>query len=206
VSTNGAWMALLSVTVSACAAQAAPSKSPIVIVCPTGTKVAFEGDSDVGWGEVERTEGCARADGKLEGPATQLVCSTPQLESTRLSGRFSNGRRVGTWTQSDTKTGAEIGRFTLDDTGSGVEVIKDQLGHFRRGTVVNGAREGAFTHHDRDGTLVATTTYSGGKELRTVGQVPWDPPMVDPSDMCPVVADATTVDSEGCPAAAPSSK
>jgi hypothetical protein len=205
VSTNGAWLALLWVTGS-CAAQATPSKSASVAACPSGTKVAFEGDSDVGWGEVERTEGCARADGKLEGPATQLVSSAPQLESTRLTGRFSNGRRVGTWTQSDPKTGAEIGRFTLDDTGSGVEVIHDQLGHSRRGTVVNGTREGAFTHYDHDGTAVATTTYSGGRELRTVGQVPWDPPMIDPSDACPVVADATTIDSEGCPAAAPRSK
>jgi len=39
------------------------------LACPAGTQRDVASDSDVGWGEVEQTEGCARRDGVLDGPA-----------------------------------------------------------------------------------------------------------------------------------------
>jgi len=103
----------------ACAPQASPPPSDSAMVCPEGTKRTFQGDSDVGWGEVEETQACARSDQKLEGPAIELVCSAPTLRSTRLVGHYMGGKRVGTWTQFEPKTGAEMGLFTFDATGSG---------------------------------------------------------------------------------------
>jgi hypothetical protein len=194
---------LLSLALCSCAplvVKVKPVGDSAFMVCPEGTKRTFRGDSDMGWGEVEETQACERADQKLEGPAIELVASAPNLPSTRLVGHYRDGQRVGTWTQFDPKTGAPLGLFTFDASGSGIEVIHDQLGHARLGQVVNGKREGAWAYQERDGTTVATWTYASGKLVGTAGRAPWDPPMgPDPSDACPVVPDADAFDEEGCP-------
>ena len=190
--------------VAACAGRAAPIQptTPGALTCPAGTRRAVESDSDVGWGEVEQTEGCARGDGMLDGPAIQLVSAGAQ-PSTRLVGRFAAGKRVGTWNQFDARTGALLGRFTLDEAGTGVEILHDALGHSRRGTVIAGRREGTWTFQDADGTVAATEIWSNGTLVRQIGRAPWDPPMLDPSDACPEEPATNAEDRDGCPAPAP---
>ena len=182
---------------AACASTTPVARSPDELVCPPGTERADSSDSDNGWGYVGQTFGCARPDHVLHGPVIELVESAPGQPPLKLMGHYANGNRVGTWTILDEKSGTELGRFTLDEMGSGVEVIRDQLGHVLRGRVVNGKREGAWTYHDRDGSVVATQVWSHDHFVRQTGSVPWDPPMIDPSDKC----DEREVpeDVDGCP-------
>jgi hypothetical protein len=202
-------MAVVVVVVAACHAEGAvhstpppPSAAIASLRCEPGTVTAFEGDSDVGWGEVEETRACARRDETLQGPAIQTVASAPSQPSTKLTGRMRDGRRVGTWTQYDEVTGRVLGRFTLDESGTGTEEIRDQLGHLRRGTVLLGNREGSWVYYDASGAAVATQVWSHGRFVGQTGTVPWDPPMIDPSDICPP---ASTNPDDGCPTAAPRS-
>jgi len=198
--------ALLAVPVSVVAAchagraieQAPPAASTAGIECEPGLQPLHEGDSDVGWGEVEETHGCARDGSTLQGRAIEIVASAPTQRSTELVGRYVDGRRVGTWTQLDPSTQRVLGSFTLDDAGSGTEVIRDQLGHSRRGAVVAGKREGTWTHYDADGRPVATETWQGNRFIGRTGEVPWDPPMIDPADRCP---DTPGDGDDGCPQA-----
>lgn len=113
------------------------------------------------------------------------VISGGASASTRLVGTYADGRRVGRWTQYDPKTGRQLGTFTLDVTGSGIESVRDTLGHSRRGAVSHGKRDGAWTHHMPDGTVVARDLWLHGVFVRREGHVAWDPPMVDPNDACP---------------------
>jgi hypothetical protein len=168
------------------------------VSCEPGTKRSFTKLSDVGWGEVEETDGCSDSQDALQGPAVERVTSVTRLPATKLVGRYFHGRRVGTWTQYDPNTGAALGAFTLDDRGSGTEVVHDQLGHTRRGAVVEGRREGVWTYYDPDGTLVESDVWSRGELVRSTGRAPWDPPMVSVSDACP--ADGGAAD-DGCPEA-----
>jgi hypothetical protein len=174
------------------------------LTCPAGTQRVDESDSDVGWGEVERTEGCARRDGTLDGPAIQLVSLGAQ-PSTRLVGRFASGKRVGTWHQLDGK-GALLGSFTLDNAGNGVEIIHDALGHSKRGTVIAGRREGTWTLQDAEGKISSTELWSKGTLVRQIGRAPWDPPMLDPADACPDEPATDPEDRDGCPAPTPRAK
>jgi len=182
----------------ACHAGGASRPQPNEVACEPGMQPVYEGDSDVGWGEVEETHGCARDGITLQGHAIELVASAPMQHSTKLVGRYVDGRRVGTWTQLDASTGQVLGSFTLDDAGSGIEVIRDQLGHVMRGAVVAGKREGTWTHDDADGRTVATDTWEAGRFVRRSGEVPWDPPMMDPADRCP---DTPGDGYDGCPQA-----
>jgi hypothetical protein len=198
-------VALLAVPVSVVAAchatranEHAPAASNAAIQCEPGLAPVYEGDSDVGWGEVEETHGCARDGSTLQGRAIEMLSSAPMQHSTELVGRYVDGRRVGTWTQLDAGSGRVLGTFTLDDSGSGTEVIRDQLGHVRRGAVVAGKREGTWTHYDADGRPVATETWQGGRFIGRTGEVPWDPPMIDPADRCP---DTPGDGDDGCPQA-----
>jgi hypothetical protein len=190
-----AWLVL---ALSGCRPTATPAAQPGTPACPAGTTASFDADSDVGWGGIEQTQGCTARDGKRHGPAIESVCSAPDLESTRRVGHYAHGRRVGTWIQYDRRTNAEISRFTLDESGTGIEMIRDQLGHSLGGAVVNGERDGDWTYRDRDGKLVATSTYARGKLIRLAGPVAWDPPMLSPDDACPAVHAAGAVD-DGCP-------
>jgi hypothetical protein len=193
-------LATLTASVVACAGPRArvPPATPETLACPVETERTVESDSDVGWGEVESTTGCARRDGTLHGPAVQRVSAGAQ-PSTRLVGRFASGKRVGTWNQFDARTGAPLGSFTLDDAGTGVEVIHDALGHAKRGTVIAGQREGTWTFQDADGTIVATELWSQGALVRQNGRAPWDPPMLDPADACPDAPAPNPEDRDGCP-------
>jgi hypothetical protein len=160
----------------------------------------FEGDSDVGWGEVEQTQSCAARGGKPEGPAVQTLASAPGQPSTQISGLMRDGRRVGTWTQVDASTGRVLGRFTLDEGGSGTEEIRDQQGHLLRGAVVAGKREGTWTYYDAGGVPVATRVWAHDTFVGGSGRPPWDPPMVDPADACPKVPGRADI-ADGCPPA-----
>jgi hypothetical protein len=133
----------------------------------------------------------------LEGPAIELV-DGGRSAPTKLVGRYANGVRVGTWTQTIESSGATIGSFTLDKSGSGVEVVRDAVGHYRRGPVVKGRREGSWTYHDPDGTVVATRVWSRGQFVRETGHPVWDPSMIDPDDVC--LMDAGVRPKDGCPA------
>jgi hypothetical protein len=177
------------------ASPAASGASNLAVECPPGLQSVHDNDSDVGWGEIEQTRACARDGITLQGRAIELVASAPTEHSTRLVGQYIDGRRVGTWTQLDPDTGRVLGTFTLDEGGSGTEVIRDQLGHMRRGAVVAGKREGTWTHYDSDGKVVATETWNAGRFILRKGDVPWDPPMVDPADRCPDPGDGY----DGCP-------
>jgi hypothetical protein len=196
---GAARLAVAVAVVAAChaggAMHDAPRPSGTAIECAPELQPVHEGDSDVGWGEVEETDGCVK-DGALQGSAIETLESAPMQHSTRLVGRYVDGRRVGTWTQLDESTGRVLGTFTLDDAGSGTEVIRDQLGHVRRGAVVAGKREGTWTHYDADGRAVATETWQGGRFVGRTGEVPWDPPMIDPADRCP---DTPGDGDDGCP-------
>jgi len=204
---NASWrIAAGAACAVACAgpkAQLQPT-TPGALACPAGTQRDVESDSDVGWGEVEQTEGCARGDGTLDGPAVQLVSAGAQ-PSTRLVGRFASGKRVGTWRQLDGK-GALLGSFTLDNAGTGVEVILDAHGHSKRGTVIAGRREGTWTLQDADGTIAATETWSNGTLVRQIGRAPWDPVMLAPADACPDEPAPDPEDRDGCPAPTPRAK
>jgi hypothetical protein len=197
-----AWTVSWLVAAAAChPAAVAPASSPFAPPsCAPGSVPVFEGDSDVGWGEVEQTVGCAPPRRRPHGPAIETLESAPGQPSTRLVGRLDDGRRVGTWTQYDAPapagTGRVLGRFTLDDAGTGTLEIRDQLGHLRRGRVVAGDRDGTWTDYDAAGTPVATQVWSRGKLIGGTGSVPWDPPMIDPSDQCP---DDPGPDADGCP-------
>jgi hypothetical protein len=209
--TDASWMiAAATACAAACAGAGAhgqpPASTPVFPpVCPAGTERTVTSDSDVGWGEVEQTDSCARSDGTLDGPAVQLVSAGMQ-PSTRLVGQFASGRRVGTWRQFDGKTGALLGSFTLDGAGTGTEVIHDALGHTKRGAVIAGRRDGAWTLQDADGKVVATELWSKGVFVRQNGRAPWDPPMVSPADACPAEPAPNPADRDGCPEPAPRAK
>jgi hypothetical protein len=202
------WFALFTSVAAGCGA-ATPQMTPLMLAaapaCDASSKAVFQGDSDVGWGGVEEIEGCEGKGGAMEGPAVETLESAPSLASTKRVGRYLHGRRAGTWTQYDSKTGRVLGSFTLDARGTGTEIVFDQLGHFLRGTVIEGRREGTWTYYDRDGTPVARETFSHGAIVHAEGRVDWDPPMVDLNDRCPDVTDAGPpsengpIDEEGCP-------
>jgi hypothetical protein len=117
---------------------------------------------------------------------------------TKLVGRYAGGVRVGTWNQYVDDSGARIGKFTLDGAGSGIEIVRDAAGHYRRGAVVKGRREGAWTYHEPDGKVVATRVWSQGHFVRETGRPAWDPPMIDERDSCP--REAGAIADDGCPA------
>ena len=71
--------------------------------------------------------------------------------------------------------------FTFDADGSGVEHVD---AHALRGAVVRGQRDGVWTFSDRDGVVVASESWSHGTYAGRSGAVPWDPPMLEPSDRC----------------------
>jgi hypothetical protein len=185
---------MLALALYACAHARLPGAAG-PIVCPPGTAPDFQTDSDVGWGEVEQRNACAKPDGTLEGPAIELVDGR-RGGATKLVGSYAGGVRVGTWSQYVEGTGTKLGGFTLDAAGSGTELVRDAVGHYCRGAVVHGRREGSWTYHDTDGKLVATRVWSRGQLVREMGRPGWDPPMIDPRDMCPTDGGARTAD--GC--------
>ena len=172
-------IAAVAVPAVACASRTTATGPLPTMTCPRGTTEIDERDSDVGWAETEHLVGCTR-DGQLEGWAREDLSGT----RTVLVGRYAQGRRVGTWTQYETRTARAIGTFTLDAEGTGIERAQDLDGRVLRGAVVRGRRDGVWTFADRDRTVVATDTWSNGRYIGRTGRAPWDPPMVDPADLC----------------------
>ena len=168
---------LLLLCIAGCAAPAFSSPRAVrPAACPRGADVVDDRDSDVRWAETEHLVGCQR-DGLLEGWAREELAAT----GTVLEGRYAPGMRVGTWTQYDARTSRALVTFTFDADGSGVEHVD---GHALRGAVVRGQRDGVWTFSDRDGVVVASESWSHGTYAGRSGEVPWDPPMLEPSDRC----------------------
>ena len=188
-------LTLLAATLVACSSRHASRADSLA--CPPGTESRSDSDSDVGWGEVERTHGCIAANGAWHGPAVELVSGAATGGGTStLTGRYVDGVRVGPWTQRDAQSGATLGTFTLDAAGSGVEVIRDRLDRTRTGTLARGRREGRWIYRNASGTIAAVEIWSHGKLVGHAANLPWDPPLLDRDDAC---GDA----GDGCQPAAP---
>ncbi|MDB5122240.1 MAG: Gram-negative bacterial tonB protein [Mucilaginibacter sp.] len=85
-------------------------------------------------------------------------------------GYFSNGKRVGTWTDYASK-GIKRLQYTYENdelNGPYTKYFNDYDGHWSVGTMMNGKLEGKFYMYNADSLLVAETDYVNGKSVNKI--------------------------------------
>lgn len=85
-------------------------------------------------------------------------------------GYFSNGKRVGTWTDYAAK-GIKRLQYTYENdelNGPYTKYFNDYEGHWSVGTMINGKLEGKFYMYNTDSLLVAETDYVNGKSVNKI--------------------------------------